>query len=147
MNKKQIQDLLNQARRDNNTISKGVYEDLLSRIGNREILNKVNELSESDIISLLKKMSDEREESFSIYTKNNRIDSAIKEQEELDVIRKHLPKTLLKEELEVLVSEYLETLQNPSKKMMGSIIKYFKDVLGNKLDIKILSEILNKKLT
>ena len=82
MNKQKFQDLLNQTRKSKDKISQGVYEDLLSRIGNKEITLKVNELSSSEIISILKKMSDERQEAYDIYIKNNKSEAAQKEQDE-----------------------------------------------------------------
>ena len=148
MNKQKFQDLLNQTRKSKDKISQGVYEDLLSRIGNKEIALKVNELSSSEIISILKKMSDERHESFTIFIANNKNELAWKEYNENEIIKTHLPQTFSKEETEKLVDDYLELSSAvPSKKMMGSIIKYFKENYEGKIDMKVLSTVLNSKLT
>lgn len=147
MNKKTIIDLLNQTRKTKDKLSQCIYEDLLSRIGNLEIAKKVNELSSDEIISILKKMASEREESLSIFEKNNKIDLAKIEKDELAIIRNHLPKMMSYDETLIIVDQTLTKLGTTSKKLMGNIIKNIKESYGTTVDMKILSVILNSKLT
>src|ERR1700693_253357 len=57
------------------------------------------ELKEDDEIKLLQKLVKQRKDSLEIYQKQNRTDLARKEQEEIEIIEKFLPKQLSADEL------------------------------------------------
>ena len=57
------------------------------------------ELKEEDEIKLLQKLVKQRKDSLEIFQQQNRTDLAQKEQEEIEVIEKFLPKQLSREEL------------------------------------------------
>src|SRR4026209_1730550 len=57
------------------------------------------ELKEEDETKLLQKLVKQRKDSLEIYQQQNRTDLAQKEQEEIEVIEKFLPKQLSSEEL------------------------------------------------
>src|SRR6202007_1024171 len=59
------------------------------------------ELKEDDEIKLLQKLVKQRKDSLEIYQQQNRTDLATKEQEEIEVIEKFLPKQLSAEELQL----------------------------------------------
>jgi uncharacterized protein YqeY len=96
-------------------------------------------------------MKSERESAIELYNKANRPELSKTLSDEILVINNHLPANtnscFSKEETEILVDDYIVSFGTSSKKMMGNIIKYFKDVHGNKLDMKVLSTVLNSKLT
>src|SRR6188768_2536927 len=57
------------------------------------------ELKEEDEIKLLQKLVKQRRDSLDIFTQQNRPDLATKEQEEIEVIEKFLPRQLSQDEL------------------------------------------------
>src|ERR1700752_3235545 len=67
------------------------------------------ELKEEDETKLLQKLVKQRKDSLEIYQQQNRSDLAQKEQEEIEVIEKFLPKQLspdeLKAELTIIIAE------------------------------------------
>src|SRR5690606_15415773 len=64
-------------------------------------------LSEADELKMLQKMAKQRRDSLDIFTKQNRPDLAQKEQEELDVLERFLPRQLTPEELEAALKEII----------------------------------------
>ena len=60
------------------------------------------ELKPEDEIKLLQKLVKQRKDSLEIYQKQNREDLAKKEQEEIEVIEKFLPKQMETEELKII---------------------------------------------
>ncbi|MBC7902008.1 MAG: GatB/YqeY domain-containing protein, partial [Gemmatimonadaceae bacterium] len=63
------------------------------------------ELSEADETKLLQKLVKSRKDSLDIYQQQNRADLAKKEEEEIEVIERYLPKQMTAEELNEAVSK------------------------------------------
>ena len=106
------------------------------------------ELKEEDEIKMLQKMVKQRKDSLEIFQQQNRTDLAQKEQEEIEVIERFLPKQLsadeLKEELLKIIEQVGATTPADMGKVMGAATKQ----LGGKADGKTISaavkELLNK---
>src|SRR5215813_6345758 len=65
------------------------------------------DLKEEDEIKLLQKLVKQRKDSLEIYKQQNRTDLAQKEQEEIEVIEKFLPKQMSAEELKAALSKII----------------------------------------
>src|SRR5947207_11687601 len=65
------------------------------------------EIKEEDEIKLLQKLVKQRKDSLEIYQQQNRADLAQKEQEEIEVIEKFLPKQLSGDELKAVIAEII----------------------------------------
>src|ERR1044072_1761352 len=65
------------------------------------------ELKEDDEIKLLQKLVKQRKDSLEIYQQQKRSDLAQKEQEEIEIIEKFLPKQLSAEELKTAISKVI----------------------------------------
>ena len=85
---------------------------IIAAIKDRDIVVRTegnqNGISESDIISLLKKMQKQREESIQLYTKGNRMDLVQSEEDEIKVIKQFLPKQMNDDEIKNLVKEAIK---------------------------------------
>jgi uncharacterized protein len=103
------------------------------------------EISEEVELKLLQKMVKQRRDSLEIFTTQNRADLAQKEQEELSVIEKFLPKQLNEEEIKnvvaVIIAETGATTADMGK-VMGAATKK----LAGKADGKIISAIVKQFL-
>src|SRR6478672_8547970 len=80
------------------------------------------ELKEDDEIKLLQKLVKQRKDSLEIYQQQNRADLAQKEQEEIEVIEKFLPKQLSAEELKAVVSAIIAETGATSSADMGKVM-------------------------
>ena len=104
------------------------------------------ELKEDDEIKLLQKLVKQRKDSLEIFRQQNRTDLAQKEEEEIEVIEKFLPKQLsideLKTELMAIIAETGASSPADMGKVMGAATKK----LGGKADGKTISGIVKELL-
>ncbi|MEN9415557.1 MAG: hypothetical protein RLZ62_1861 [Bacteroidota bacterium] len=103
-------------------------------------------LDEAREVQLLQKMVKTRQESLDIYTKNGREDLAVREKEEIDVIRKYLPAMLEGAELEAVLRKIVEETGATSAKDMGKVMGAANKQLAGKADGRAISEIVKQLL-
>jgi uncharacterized protein YqeY len=105
------------------------------------------ELKEEDEAKLLQKLVKQRRDSLEIYKQQNREDLAQKEQEEIAVIEKFLPKKLtdaeLNEALSVIISQTGATSAADMGKVMGAATKQ----LAGRADGKAISAAVKEMLS
>jgi uncharacterized protein YqeY len=77
------------------------------------------ELKEEDEIKLLQKLVKQRRDSLDIFTQQNRPDLATKEQEEIEVIEKFLPRQLSQDELKAEIGKIIAQVGATSPAEMG----------------------------
>jgi uncharacterized protein YqeY len=106
------------------------------------------ELKPDDEMKLLQKLVKQRRDSLEIFQQQNRPDLAAKEQEELDVIEKFLPKQLsadeLKAELEAIVAETGASSPADLGKVMGVASKKLAGKADGKAIAAMVKDLLNK---
>ena len=125
---------------------------IIAAIKDRDIVVRTegnqNGISEADIISLLKKMQKQREESIQLYTKGNRMDLVQSEEDEIKIIKQFLPKQMNDDEIKILVKEAIEINDAKSIRDMGKVMTYLKENYSSNMDFskagKFLKEILIK---
>jgi uncharacterized protein YqeY len=103
-------------------------------------------IDEAKEVQLLQKLVKTRQESFDIYTKNGREDLAVREKEEIDVIKKYLPAMLEGAELEEVLRKIVEETGATSAKDMGKVMGAANKQLAGKDDGRAISEIVKKLL-
>lgn len=103
-------------------------------------------IDEAKEVQLLQKLVKTRQESFDIYTKNGREDLAVREKEEIDVIKKYLPAMLEGAELEDVLRKIVEETGATSAKDMGKVMGAANKQLAGKADGRAISEIVKKLL-
>ena len=105
------------------------------------------ELKEEDEIKLLQKLVKQRKDSLEIYQQQNRTDLAQKEQEEIEIIEKFLPKQLsageLRSAIAAIISEVGATTPADMGKVMGAATKK----LAGKADGKTISALVKELLS
>ena len=143
--KKQIDDKLNQALKAKD---KNIYPTLrliVSAIKDLEIACRSKgqkEIKDSDIISLLKKMIKQRNESCEVYEKAGRKELLENEKKEIDVISTFLPKQLSEEDTKKICEEIIKSVGASSMKDMGKIMGVLKTKHADSLDFSVVSKIL-----
>lgn len=105
------------------------------------------ELKEDDEIKLLQKLVKQRKDSLEIYQQQNRTDLAQKEQEEIEVIEKFLPKQLSAEELKAAVSKIIADVGASSPADMGKVMGAATKQLAGKADGKTISALVKELLS
>ena len=106
------------------------------------------ELKEADETKLLQKLVKQRKDSLDIYRQQNREDLAKKEEEEIAVIEKFLPKQLseaeLKEKLTAIISETGASSPADMGKVMGVATKQLAGLAEGKAISAAVKELLAK---
>ena len=105
------------------------------------------ELKEEDETKLLQKLVKQRKDSLEIYQQQNRADLAQKEQEEIEVIEKFLPKQLSAEELKAEVSKIISSVGATSPADMGKVMGVATKQLAGKADGKTISALVKELLS
>ncbi len=106
------------------------------------------EIGEPGEIKLLQKLIKQRKDSLDIYQQQHRADLAQKEQEEIEIIEKFLPKQMSIEDLRVALSGLIQEVGAQSMadlgKVMGLASKQFSGQADGKTISAIVKELLSK---
>ena len=105
------------------------------------------ELTDSEIISLLKKMVKQRNESSEAYKKAGRSELLENEKKEIEVISIFLPKQLGEEETKKICQGAIKSVGATSMKDMGKIMGILKSKYSDSLDFSKVSSILKELLS
>ncbi len=105
------------------------------------------ELKEEDETKLLQKLVKQRKDSLEIFNQQNRADLAAKEQEEIEVIEKFLPKQLSSDELKTEIAAIIAETGASSPADMGKVMGQATKKLAGKADGKAISAIVKELLS
>ena len=104
-------------------------------------------LKSEDETKLLQKLVKQRKDSLEIFQQQNRIDLAKKEQEEIEVIEKFLPKQLSADELKAEVAAIINEVGASSPADMGKVMGVATKKLAGKADGKTISALVKELLS
>ena len=124
---------------------------VLASIKDKDIIAKGNGndsgINDEEIVSLIQTMIKQRKSSIEMYLKGKRDDLAKKEENEIEIISKFLPKQLNQEEINNIVDITIKSCSASSMKDMGKVIKLIRDKYNGNLDFGIVSGIIKSKLS
>ena len=104
------------------------------------------EISGEKEISVLQKMMKQRKDSLDIYQQQSRADLAQKEEEEMRVIEKFLPKQLTAEELRTELQQIISETGASSPGDMGKVMGAANKKLAGRADGKAISAVVKELL-
>lgn len=105
------------------------------------------EISVETELKLLQKMVKQRKDALEIYRQQNRTDLADKEQEEISVIEKFLPKQLSTEELKTIIEAIIASTGASSVADLGKVMGVASKQLAGKAEGKAISAMVKELLT
>jgi uncharacterized protein len=116
------------------------------------LLAKTSEGAGGDItpdaeIKLLQKLVKQRKDSLEIFQQQNRNDLAQKEQEEIAIIEKFLPKQMEESELKQIIGDIIQSTGATSPADMGKVMGVASKQLAGKADGKTISAIVKQLLS
>lgn len=111
-----------------------------------EEINKKSELTDNEVLNIIKKQVKVRTASLDEYKKYNRIDLADDLAKEIEILKSYLPEELSKDELNKIIEEQFEILKPTSIKDMGKVIKELSSLVGTRADMSEVSKIVKDKL-
>ena len=115
-------------------------KDIAARPGN------MNGVSDAEIIDMMQKMIRQRQESIEMYTKGNRPELAAKEQAEIEVIQRYLPKQMSDADTEAAVAAIVTETGASSIKDMGKVMNLLKERFAGQLDFAKVGGMVKAKL-
>lgn len=105
------------------------------------------ELTDADELKMLQKLAKQRRDSLDIFQQQNREDLAAKEQEEIEIIERFLPKQLSEEELEKEVLAVIQETGAQTLADMGKVMGAATKKLAGKADGRAVSDMVKKLLS
>lgn len=144
MNEQIKSDLVN-AMKNQDKFKTSVLRMLKSAIQS-ESINKKHELSDDEVIAVIKKQVKVRTSSLEEYEKYNRTDLVNDLKEEINILSSYLPEELTEEELIKIIDETINENNATSIKEMGLVIKSVASKVGNRADMSNVSKIVKEKL-
>ena len=145
---KKIEEKLNESLKNKDKTVFPTLRLIISAIKDFKIASKVRDgsLKDQEIISILKKMNKQRNDSCVAYKKAGRDDLLKKEQEEISIINNFLPKQMSDEETQNICKKIIENLGAKSIKDMGKVMGVLKKDYGDVLDFSKVSNLIKKFL-
>ena len=105
------------------------------------------EISEDDEIKLLQKLVKSRKDSLEIFQQQNRPELAKKEEEEIAVIEKFLPKQMSADEVKAALAKIIAEIGATSPADMGKVMGVATKQLAGKADGKTVSALVKELLS
>ena len=145
----QIEEKLNQSLKAKDKNTYPTLRLVVSAIKDAEIAGRTkgqNEMSDSDIKVILKKMIKQRNESCEVYKKAGRSELLENETKEIEVISVFLPKQLSEEETKKICADVIKSVGASSMKDMGKVMGERKTKHSDALDFSKVSAIIKELL-
>ncbi len=105
------------------------------------------EITADDEVKLLQKLVKQRKDSLDIFRQQNRADLAQKEEEEIAIIEKFLPKQMDADELKAVIAEIITQTGVSSPADMGKVMGIASKQLAGKADGKTISAVVKELLS
>ena len=131
--------------RDTDTVS--ALRMVTAAVKNKMIEVRPNELTDDDVIGVLKKLSKQRKDSIEQFQKAGRDDLVANEQRELSVLEKYLPEQMSEEQIVEVVTAAISEVGASSMKDMGKVMQAVTAKTQGAADNKIVSQIVKAKLS
>lgn len=143
--KTQISNDVKEAMRNKDKERLAALRFILAAFKQKEVDERI-ELNDEQSISILNKMAKQHRDSIEQFSKANRDDLIIKEQQELAIIELYLPKKLSSEKINLLIKEAISEANANSLKDMGKVMGFLKGKLQGRADMSEVSKLIKDKL-
>lgn len=110
------------------------------RIGNGD------QISDSNILSILAKMVKQRNEAAEVYRKAERNELAETECKEIEIINTFMPKMLTKTEMDKVIEESINIVEAKSLRDLGKVISKIKENYTGRCDFADVTQMIRKRL-
>lgn len=105
-----------------------------------------NGISDESLLEMLQKMIKQREDSIEQYRKGNRPDLVKQEEEEIEVIRRFLPRQMSADEVRAAVEAVVQDVGAASIKDMGRTMAALKERYAGRMDFAKAAQLVKDRL-
>jgi uncharacterized protein YqeY len=146
--KANLQNGLKEALKQKDTVRLSLYRMLLASIKNKEVeKERIRPLTEDEFFAVVKTSVKQHVESIESFKKGNRQDLVEKEEKELAILKEFMPSQLSEEEIVKEIEEAIVSLQVQGQKEIGKVIKFILEKFPGRIDGKLLSGMVLKRLS
>ena len=114
---------------------------------NKEEKDKQIELSDSEVVAVIKSLIKRNKDSYNQFTSANRPELAEKEKKEMDLLQSYLPEVMNEDETEEIVKSTVDKLGISSIKEMGKAMGEIKKNHADTIDLSLVSQLIKKHLS
>jgi uncharacterized protein YqeY len=144
--KSTIQEGLKEALKKRDATRVSVLRMLLTAIKNKEV-EKIRVLTNEEFFSLVKTSINQHLDSIESFKKGQRPELVEKEEAELLILKEFLPVQLTEEEMGREIEETIQAVDAKSQRDMGKVIKSLMEKYPGRVDGKMLSGMVLKRLS
>jgi len=117
-----------------------------AQVKNKEIEVRPKEVSDDDVMQVLKKYIKQRHEAAEQFAKAGREDLVEKEKFEASVVELYMPEMMTEAQLSPIVDEAVQEVGATSMKDMGKVMKLVLEKAGSSADGKMVSTLVKSAL-
>lgn len=132
--------------KNRDTFRTGVYRLLKAALKNAEI-DRRRELTEEEILEILRREAKKRREAVEEFDKSGRNDLAQQERLELHLIEGYLPPLLSQEELQNLIQQEVQELGASGEKDIGLVMRSVMPKVKGRAEGKVVQQLVRQVLT
>jgi hypothetical protein len=141
-----LRDDLKDAMRSRDKLRLGVLRSVLSRVGYAQI-GKDQPLTDADVLGMLSKEAQQRQESIEAYKKGNRPDLVTQEDAELKLLQDYLPQALSRDEVMEFARRVVAEVGAQGPKDKGKVMPRVVGELKGRADGRLINEVVTQLLS
>ena len=111
-----------------------------------EAISKKHELSDDEVLSVIKKQVKMRKDSIEEFKKYEKTEEVTKLEQEIVILNKYLPEEMTEEEINKVIDEVFNKLNPTSMKEMGLVMKELNAKITN-ADMSLVSKLVKERLS
>lgn len=111
-----------------------------------EAISKKHELSDDEVLSVLKKQVKTRKDSIEEFSKYNKTEEVAKLEQEIEILNTYLPEEMTPEEISKIIDEVFSELNPTSMKDMGKVMKELNTKITN-ANMSLVSNMVKERLS
>ena len=111
-----------------------------------ESISKKHELSDDEVMSVIKKQVKTRKDSIEEFKKYNKTEEVAKLEQEIEILNAYLPEEMTEEEIIKVIDEVFNELKPTSMKEMGMVMKELNTKITN-ADMSLVSKFVKERLS
>ena len=146
MLEKQISEKLKQSLKEGQKVRVSVLRMLISEVNYRKIADRVKELDDDKVISVIKKLVKQHKESIEKFRQGGREELVEKEEAELEILEEYLPEQIPQEELAKIIEESVKQTGAVTARDMGKVMADVMTKTKGQADGKVVGEMVKKRL-
>jgi hypothetical protein len=137
---------LKDALRSRDNLRLGVLRSALSQVGYAQI-GRNQPLSDGDVMGILSKEAQQRQESIEAYKKGNRPDLVAQEDAELKLLQEYLPQALSRDEVVEFASRVVAEVGAQGPKDKGKVMSRVVAELKGRAEGRLINEVVTQLLS